>query len=181
VQYADPTHINVQVPSGIATGSQKLVVVAPAGASVPYNVTVNATSAGLLAPSSFVIGGSKYVAALFSDGTTFVLPPGAIAGVASRRAKVGDVITFYGTGFGAVTPAIPAGQITQQTNALSLNLQLQFEGMPATLTYAGLAPGAVGLYQFNAIVPNVPASDTTLLTFTLGNVSSGQTLLIAVQ
>lgn len=51
----------------------------------------------------------------------------------------------------------------------------------AVTQYAGLAPGAIGLYQFNVVVPSVPASDTTPLTFTLGTVSSTQTLFIAVQ
>jgi uncharacterized protein (TIGR03437 family) len=49
------------------------------------------------------------------------------------------------------------------------------------MSYAGLAPGAVGLYQFNVVVPNVPPSDTTLLTFTLGGTPGPQNLYIAVQ
>jgi uncharacterized protein (TIGR03437 family) len=49
------------------------------------------------------------------------------------------------------------------------------------MPYAGLAPGAVGLYQFNVVVPNVPSSDTTLLTFTLGGIPGAQNLYIAIQ
>jgi uncharacterized protein (TIGR03437 family) len=44
-----------------------------------------------------------------------------------------------------------------------------------------LAPQAVGLYQFNVVVPNVTGSDTVPLTFTLGGVSGAQTLYVAVQ
>ncbi len=61
VEYADPGHINVQVPSNIATGQQPLIVITPAGVSAPYTVTVNATEPGLLAPVSFVIGGAEEV------------------------------------------------------------------------------------------------------------------------
>jgi uncharacterized protein (TIGR03437 family) len=47
--------------------------------------------------------------------------------------------------------------------------------------YAGLAPDAIGLYQFNVVIPNVTASDTALVTFSVGGVSGTQTLHIAVQ
>ncbi len=181
VEYADPGHVNVQVPSNVATGSQQLVVTTQAGSSAPYAVTVNATEPGLLAPPSFNSGATQYVVALFSDGTTYVLPPAGIPGVASRRAQPGDVITLYGVGFGPVTPSTPAGQIVQQVNSLASTMQVFFGGTAGTLTYDGLAPGAVGLYQFNVIVPNVPANDATPLTFTLGGVPGTQTLFIAIQ
>ena len=67
-----------------------------------------------------------------------------------------------------MTPNIAAGQIVQQTNALQSDLQVSFAGVPANVTYAGFAPGYVGLYQFNVVVPNVTASDAVPLTFTLG-------------
>ena len=98
----------------------------------------------MLAPSSFIVGGKQYVAALFSDGATFVLPPGAIAGVPSRRAQPGDNITLYGVGFGPVTPNMPAGQIVQQTNTLTGVLHVLFGQTQAVIGYDGLAPNAVG-------------------------------------
>jgi uncharacterized protein (TIGR03437 family) len=49
------------------------------------------------------------------------------------------------------------------------------------VTYAGFAPGYVGLYQFNVVVPNVAASDSVPLTFTLGGANGPQNLVIAVQ
>ena len=99
----------------------------------------------------------------------------------SRRANAGDTIIFYGIGFGAVTPAIAAGQIVQQTNALALPLQVNFGTARATVSFAGLAPGAVGLYQFNVVVPAVTANDALPVTFTLGGVAGAQTLYTAVQ
>ena len=77
--------------------------------SSAVNVTVNAVEPGLLAPSSFLIGGNQYVVALLPDNATYILPAGAIPGVASRPAKPGDVLTLYGIGFGSVTPAIARG------------------------------------------------------------------------
>ena len=58
---------------------------------------------------------------------------------------------------------------------------VSFAGISATVTYAGFAPGYVGLYQFNVVVPNVAASDSVPLTFTLGGANGPQNLVIAVQ
>ena len=96
----------------------------------------------------------------------------------SPKTNVGGV---YGIGFGSVTPNIPAGQIVQASNALSLPFQLQIGQIPAVTPYFGLAPGAVGLYQFNVVVPNVPPSDSVPLTFTLGGTTGSQVLFITVQ
>ena len=181
IDYISPTQVNAQVPSNVGTGLQPVIVTTTAGANAPYTVMVNAAQPGFLAPSSFSIGGKQYVVALFSDGATFVLPPGAIAGVPSRRAKAGDSITLYGVGFGSVTPNIPAGQVVQQTNTLAAQLHILFGQTEATVGYDGLAPNAVGLYQFNVVVPNVAASDTVPLAFTLAGVAGTQTLYIAVQ
>jgi uncharacterized protein (TIGR03437 family) len=38
----------------------------------------------------------------------------------------------------------------------------------------------VGLYQFNVVIPNIAASNTAPLTFSLNGVSGTQTLAIAV-
>jgi uncharacterized protein (TIGR03437 family) len=116
-----------------------------------------------------------------SDGATFVAPPGAIAGVTSRQAKPGEIITIYGVGFGMVTPNIPAGQIVQQSNTVASPVQFLFGGTAATSAYSGLAPQQVGLYQFNVVVPNVANSDLVPLTFTLGGTAvTTQTLYTAV-
>ena len=78
-----------------------------------------------------------------------------------------------------MTPNIPAGQIVQQMNKLP-SFQVSFAGIPATVTYDGLAPTYVGLYQFNVVVPNVTASDTVPLTFSDGTTAGSQTLVISI-
>jgi uncharacterized protein (TIGR03437 family) len=55
-----------------------------------------------------------------------------------------------------------------------------FGSTQANLTYAGLAPSFVGLYQFNIVVPNVANSDLVPVTFTLNGQSGAQTLFTAV-
>jgi uncharacterized protein (TIGR03437 family) len=178
IDYISPGQVNAQVPSNVATGSQQVIVTTSLGSSAPYNILVNATQPGLL---KLPAAGVVYAEALFSDGVTFVLPPGALGWAASRRAQPGDTITFYGIGFGPVIPNVAAGQIVQQDNTLALPFQVRFGTTQAAVTYAGLAPGAVGSYQINVVVPSVPSSDSVPLTFTLGGVAGTQTLYTSVQ
>ncbi|MGA3019715.1 MAG: hypothetical protein ABSF62_21545 [Bryobacteraceae bacterium] len=180
IDYVSPTQVNAQVPSNISTGSQPVVVTTPGGSSAAYPITVNVTEPGLLAPAVFDLKAGQYIAALFSDGVTFVLPPGSIAGVTSARAKPDDTIVFYGVGFGTVAPNSPAGQIVTQSNRLNGNFQASFAGVPATVSFSGLTVGYLGLYQFNVVVPNVPASDTVPLTFSLDGTPGTQQMLISI-
>lgn len=180
VYYISGGQIDVQVPSGVASGPQPVVVKTPFGNSSSYTLTVNSVQPGLLAPPNFKIAGTQYVTAQFSDGT-YVLPTGAIAGYTSRPAKAGDIITIYGIGFGPVSPATPAGQIAPANTILATPVQFTFGQSPATANYSGLAPNAVGLYQFNLVVPAVTPGGKTALTFTLGGTAGTQTLFVATQ
>jgi len=176
----NPGQVNVQLPSNIPTGGTlPLTVTNGTATSAPFNVTVSAVQPGLLAPANFQISGNQYAVALLPDGS-YVLPAGALPGVASRPAKPGETIVMYGIGFGAVIPDIPAGQVATVENQLSEQFAMMFGKTQAQLTYFGLAPGFVGLYQFNVVVPLVPDSDLVPLTFTLGGASGSQTLYTAV-
>ena len=180
IDFASPSQLNAQVPSNIGTGSLPLTVTSAGVTSAPVNIAVNVTQAGLLAPPEFNIGGNQYVVAQLADGT-YVLPAGSIAGVNSRPAHPGETIVIYGIGFGPVVPDTPAGQIATGTDQLSASLEFLFAQTPAPLmSYAGLAPDSVGLYQFNVVVPAVPDNDLVPLTFHLGSVPGTQTLYTAV-
>jgi uncharacterized protein (TIGR03437 family) len=180
VDYVNSTQVNVQVPAGINTGAQNLVVTTAAGSSAPFPVTVVADNPGLLAPSSFDIGGTQYVVAQSLTGE-FVLPSGAISGVASQPAKPGQTIVIYGIGFGSVTPTIPPGQLAQGDSTLALPFTISIGGKNATVSYDGLSPDEVGVYQFDVVVPDVAAGDKVPVTFTLGGVNgTQQNLFIAI-
>jgi uncharacterized protein (TIGR03437 family) len=181
ISYISPGQINAEVPTSIGSGVQPLVITTSAGKTPTYSVTVNGVEPGLLAPASFEIGNVPYAAALFSDNVTYVLPTGAIAGVPSRPAQAGDTITLYGIGFGAVTPNTPAGEVVEAGNSLALPFVLKFGSTVATVTYAGLGPGSVGLYQFNLVVPKLSTTGPVRLNFTLEGVAGTQVLYISTQ
>jgi len=178
-EYVSPGQVNVQVPFTVATGIQQVTVTGPGGTSAPYTINVNAVEPGFDAPPLFKIDGVQYVVALFPDGS-FVLPVGAIVGVNSRPAKPGDVITLYGVGFGPVMPPILAGQLVQELNQLAASFSISIGGASATVSYDGLAPSFVGLYQFNVTVPNVAPGNQVPLTFTVGQTNGTQVLYLAV-
>jgi len=180
VDFISPLQVNVQVPGNAGTGPQPVVVTVGSNASAPYTATVNETQPGLLAPPNFKINGTQYVVAQFADGT-YVLPTGAIPGLTSRPANPGDTIVIYGIGFGTVNPNIPPGQLVEELNTLSDTFTISFGGVQAaTVTYDGLSPNYMGLYQFDVQVPQVAAGDTVPLTFTLGDGAGTQTLAIAI-
>jgi uncharacterized protein (TIGR03437 family) len=179
VDFVSPHQVNAQVPSGVAPGLQPVVITTYGGGSTAFNVNVKATEPGLLAPTQFKLPAGQYVAALFPDGVTFVLPPGLTNAVPTARAKPGDTIILYGVGFGPVAPDIQAGLIVQQSNALS-GFTASIGGVPATISFAGLVQGYLGLYQFNVVVPKVTAGDAVPVTFSLNGTAGAQTLIIPI-
>jgi len=181
IDYVSNGQINAQASSNTPTGAQSLVVTTADGSSAAYPVTVAATQPGILAPPAFTINGKQYAAAVFPDGVTFVLPTGAIPGVPSRPARAGEIVIFYGVGFGNVTPNIPAGQVVQSDNRLTSPVQFTINGSQATALFSGLAANSVGLYQFNVLVPSGAANAAAAVSFTLGGTAGTQSLFIATQ
>jgi uncharacterized protein (TIGR03437 family) len=182
VSYVSPTQVNVLVPEGVAIGSGVPVVVKnPAGESDPVMVNTADVAPAILAPPSFAVGGKQYAVATFAGAPalTYVGAAGSIPAVTLRPARAGDVITLYGIGFGAVTPASTPGTIASGTTAVRGNVTVQFGSTPATLQYAGMAPGFVGLYQFNVTVPAVAAGDQPLVV-SMNGTPVAQNLLLTV-
>ena len=73
-----------------------------------------------------------------------------------QRARPGEIIHVYAKGFGPVTPAVPEG-IPTPMSPLSRTVTpvvCAVSGYPADVWFAGLAPGLVGIYQFDIRLPN---------------------------
>jgi len=179
VQLVSPGQINAQVPDGVSGGAATVVVQNSNGSSASTNVPSAVRAPALLAAPAFRSANRQYAVALFPDNTTYVGPPGLIPGAAFQPAQAGDHIVLYGVGFGATSPVIPAGQITGQSNSLP-NVIVKFGDVPASVEYAGLAVGSVGLYQFNLVVPPGITGDTQL-TVAVDGVPLAQTLYLALR
>ena len=112
VNFVSPGQINIQVPADVAVGGSVPVVVRANGVSTtPMMLEIRSAAGGILAPASFRVGDRQFVAATHQDGS--FISNGQIANVPASPAKPGEMITFYGVGFGAVNPSgIPySGQI----------------------------------------------------------------------
>ena len=182
VNFVSQNQVNVQVPSGINTiGSVAVVVTSNGQASPPASLAYKALAPGLLAPSSFRVAGKQYVAALHATGGTFVTRS-TIVGFPESPATAGETLIFYGVGFGPVSGTTPvAGTVAAGQTALSSALEFKIGGNKAQVSYAGLAPGLVGLYQFNVTVPANSASGDLPVEVTIGAESLSQTLLLPVK
>jgi len=150
------------------------------GTSAPFNVTVNATEPGLLAPASFQVGGKQYVVAFLSDNVTYVLPAGAIAGLPSRPAKPGETIVMYGNGFGPVTPDIPGGQLVTQKQPAHAAAGGYVWRQAGAVGILRIVAGLVECISSTSWFPAISNNDLVPLSFKLGGVAGTQTLYTAV-
>jgi uncharacterized protein (TIGR03437 family) len=150
--------------------------------SPPVNFAIAAKGAAILAPVSFKVNGKQYVGAYHVNGAP--VTNGNIHGFPAAPAFPGETLEFYGLGFGAVkSGAAIAGKIATGQTTLSNPVQFLFgdNKLPGTVLYQGLAPGFVGLYQFNVTVPpNAPSGDLALQVSQSGN-NLPQTLYISVK
>lgn len=178
VYYVSANQINVQAPADL-TGAPVPIVVTNCGAvSQPYTAMKTGIVPGVLASAKFNIGGRQYAIATLpgvdANGyPNFVGNTNLIPGFTFRPAKPGDTITFYGVGFGDVTPYLAPGNIASGSTQVNASVQIAFGSTPATITYGGLEPNYVGLYQFNVTVPQVADADT-LVTFTVNGLPLAQ-------
>jgi uncharacterized protein (TIGR03437 family) len=173
VDFISPGQVNVQVPDGIPLGAGVPLVLTVSGvSSAPYVLQTDSLAPALLAPAQapFMIGGKQYVVA--QTGQTFT-------GMPSHPAKPGDTLTIYGIGFGSVTPVTGAGVIAPPFTSLTNKVTFLFGQTPAAVSYQGLAPSNVGLYQFNIVVPNVSTGDSAL-TVTAGSAKVNQNLFVNI-
>ena len=164
--YTSPTQINAQLPAELATGRVTLTVRSRDTARVSSSVAVQVNAA---APGVFTMSAEgRTQAALFhADDFTPVTPknPG-------KRDK--DLILFA-TGLGRVNPAVASGAAASDKplSATSQEVTVTIGGHGMIVSYAGLAPGYVGLYQINLRVPGDRVQGDSLpVAVTIGGVSS---------
>ena len=148
LRYASDGQVNALLPFGLSTNASLQLVVARNGAfSTPQMVT-------------------------FADGGPAIFP-NAIVG--PSPATAGDVLVLYCNGLGAVDQALdadspaPSSPLAYTKNPVTVTIA----GTPATVLFAGLAPGFAGLYQVNIMVPpGLTPSSAALLVLTVAGQSS---------
>ena len=160
VYYVSPGQINFQVPWGTpVTGTVSVAVTLNGGSSNAINVAVATAAPGL-----FVLGSGQ---AAVENADYSINDP-------SNAAKIGSTVLAFLTGSGPVTPAVVSG-VPASTTTLTYATSTVFAtigGTPATVSFAGLAPGFIGLVQLNIIVPAGLAPGTYPLAVTIDGQTS---------
>ena len=90
----------------------------------------------------------------------------------------GSFVIVYGTGLGAVTNPVPAGELTPQDPLSEVvePVTATIGGMEATVVFAGLAPNFAGLMQVNIEVPQLPLGEHEIV-LTAGGIQSNAALV----
>jgi uncharacterized protein (TIGR03437 family) len=142
--YVSPTQLSAIVPYGVIGSVAKIQV-------INNNVASNAVTEWIsdTAPGAFMkqANGHLYAAMRHQDGVTEV--------TVDNPAQIGETVSVYLTGLGAVNPAIAdgaAGPVSPLSYTAS-TITAYVDGVAVTPAYAGLAPQFPGLYQINLLVP----------------------------
>jgi uncharacterized protein (TIGR03437 family) len=132
------------------------------------------------ANAAALIQGTAWVVMPLSMAKAFGIPQGCRDSGADPHAQcgqpasVGDVVQIYCTGLGRVLADPPGlALVTGKTAPANGSVlyrsaatpQVSIGGVPATVLFAGLAPGFAGLYQLDVVVPKgVDPGDDVVVT-----------------
>jgi uncharacterized protein (TIGR03437 family) len=141
IYFASQLQVNAQVPFEVAAGSAIAEVNSNSG------IALTQLTVGAVGPGIFTRDGSGTGDGALIDAVTFALV------TSSQPIAAGAYLGIYCTGLGAVTPATTTGDVPATLTKTTVDPSVLIDGQPASLSWAGLAPGFVGLYQVNAQVP----------------------------
>lgn len=149
LHFVSDGQVNVQVPWEFAGLNEVLMKVSigpgPGDASAVFRVPLAKASPGFFEyvdPDS----GRRLIAALDQDFRLLTV---------ANPARRGRVVQLYANGLGPVNPTVGTGEPTPSDVFVQTtgNIQATIGNRPASIQFAGLAPGIVGLYQVNVLVP----------------------------
>ncbi|MGD0299765.1 MAG: SBBP repeat-containing protein [Bryobacteraceae bacterium] len=156
--------INFQVPFEVSGTTANVAVVNNMSTGLTVAVPVLAVHPGIF---NYTAGGLVFGAILHAN---FQLAD------TGHPVVAGETVLIYCTGLGAVSspPADGAAGNGQETMAKPV---VSIGGANAAVSFSGLAPGFVGLYQINAQIPAGVKSGNQPVTITMGSTSSNSVLL----
>src|SRR5580700_7846974 len=170
--YASNGQVNLQIPWELA-GSQASLTAALAG----QTGTAQTVNLAPFAPGIFTTNSQGSGPGAILDPSYNLITPSNPAGAGAT------IILIYCTGLGSVTNQPPTGAAapSDPPAATTTKPTVTIGGVPAQVQFSGLAPGSVGEYQVNALVPtDAPTGDAIPVVLSIGGATSN-TVQIAVQ
>ena len=167
--FVSPGQINAQVPFEVSTGD-----------SVPVAISVG----GLLtAPQNYLIAPAQ--PGIFIAGENAAILDASFQLVTAQNpARPGDTIQIFATGLGETDPEVGSGEPAPPFSTVSNPVTVTIGGIESAVAFQGLAPGFVGLYQVNVVVPSgVAPGDAVPLVLTQNGIVANpdQAITIPVQ
>jgi beta-glucosidase len=163
--YASTGQVNLQVPWEVAGQTQASLTATFAGeTSVPQTADI-----APYAPGIFSINAQGSGPGAILDSSYRLISPSNPAGAGLT------VILIYCTGLGAVSnqPATGAAAPNSPFSQTLATPTVMIGGVPAQVLFSGLAPGTVGEYQVNAVVPaNAPTGNAVPVVISMGGAMS---------
>ena len=137
--FAGPGQINAQVPYSVRPGDAVSIVVNANGRlTAPQSYPIAPVQPG-------VFVGGEFAAVL--DGQSRAITAG-------NPARIGDTLQIFTTGLGVTDPPAETGAGAPSFSTVMLPVTVLIGGVEAPVVYQGLAPGFVGLYQVNVVLPS---------------------------
>ena len=142
-----PTQITAQLPFTIPAGDTRFAVDFSSGPEATALAEVKDAAPEVLQYVQPFFG--SFYAMAFHAGTSTPADQG-------HPAAMGETLEMYGLGLGAVTPQVNAGTLAPSSPPARaiVTPRVRIGNQDATVNFAGLAPGMIGIYQVNAIVPS---------------------------
>lgn len=162
-----PTEVDVVVPWATAESVVAIQVISNGTASNVVTVFRASATPGIFTSTEDGLGIASALRPNFSVITS------------SNPARPGETVALYMTGLGEVNPVIsdgtpgPVNPLSKTTNDAAVRLR----GRDATVTYSGLAPQYIGLYQMNVTIPADTPSGNAYINVGIGDGLNSQVLL----
>ena len=173
--FVSGTQINAQVPFELMTGAGTVTAQVKRGGetSAAQPIAVAAVSPGIFTLNQ---QGTGPGAILHAEDFQLVSE--------SAPARPGEFLLIFCTGLGPVQPEVQSGKVAPNIPPLAETLStplVNIAGIAAAVTFSGLAPGFVGLYQMNVQVPAGVPSGTQSVEIIINNVPGNTEVTIAVE
>ena len=183
-----PNQVNFQVPQDVASGNAAVQVVTGCGTANPQQSSPQTVTAQSASPEFFYFvtssSGQNPIAAVDVSTGIYIGTPGLLATGTFAPAKAGDIVTLYATGLGLTNPPYTAGQLPAAAASLAgtFKMTVGTTALAASdVLYAGVAPGAAGLYQLNLHLPASTPSGNQPVQITVNGFTSPPGAYITVQ
>jgi uncharacterized protein (TIGR03437 family) len=174
--YLSGGQVNVQIPSEVpATQQVPLVFSVNNALTVPITLNIVPSAPGVLSmfdgPTPPSVQNYAHIVAQHTADFSMVST--------ANPAKPGEYLVMYLVGLGATDPTLASGMPTPSSPFYNVTVKptVMVDNQPSNVSFAGLTPGFVGLYQVDFQVPAGAQAGEDVVSVTQNGIAANPTLL----